>query len=426
MKALIYSHGSRGDMQPYLALAYALNQEGHSATLVGPRMYGSWVKEYGVDFAPVNDEGVKLHSRPDVREILVNNEKSTDAHQAARERIFNEVFPTLYPVMLKEMWDAASGGADIVIHSHSSRQAVHQIAEKLGVPHVLASLYPHFVASRRYPAQVGTFEARPDNLEQHARANDNPIKGPLADLFARWRTDVLGLAPREGFLDNRYRADGTAAPVLHGFSPHVVEPAPDWPEWVHTTGFWMLPGKPGWRPSERLLRFLDDGEKPLFIGFGSHLGIDPETTGRAVVEALGRTGLRAVVVTGWGGVVIPDPPENILIEEEIPYDWLFPRVRAAVHPGGTGTHNAALKAGIPQVICPFQKEGLMWANHLYELGVAPAPVKHRELTADKLAAAIDRATTDPDIARSVARLAEKTAPENGAAHAVRVLEKIAG
>ncbi|MEV4439897.1 glycosyltransferase, partial [Streptomyces sp. NPDC049577] len=200
MKALIYSHGTRGDMQPYLALAHALKQAGHSATLAGPRMYGDWVAEYGIDFAPINDEGVKLHSRPDVRQILVHNEKSTDAYQKERERIFREVYPRLYPLMLQDMWDAAAGGADVVIHSHSSRQAIHQIAEKLGVPHVLASLYPHFVASARYPAQVGTFDERPDNLEQHRKANDNPIKGALADMFARWRTEVLGLPPREGFL----------------------------------------------------------------------------------------------------------------------------------------------------------------------------------------------------------------------------------
>ncbi|GAA2339069.1 glycosyl transferase family 1 [Streptomyces caniferus] len=424
MKALIYSHGSRGDIQPYLALAYALNRAGHSATLVGPRLYGPWVAEYGVDFAPVNDEGVRLHSRPDVREILVNNERSTDEYQKARDRIFQEIFPRLYPLMLKDMWDATASGADLVIHSHSSRQAVHQIAEKLGVPHVLASLYPHFVASRRYPADVGTFDERPDNLEQHAQVNDRPIKGPLAEMFAGWRTDVLGLPPREGSLDNRFRADGTPAPVLMGFSPHVLEPAPDWPEWVHTTGFWMLPPTPGWRPPQRLLRFLESGEKPVFIGFGSHLGIDPEQTGRAVVEAVRRTGVRAVVVTGWGGVVIPDPPEHLLVAEEIPYDWLFPQVRAVVHPGGTGTHNAALKAGVPQVICPFQKEGVMWADHLHALGVAPAPVRHRDLTADSLTEALHLALTDPGIARTVARLAERTAPENGAENAVRVLEKI--
>ncbi|MFI8238607.1 glycosyltransferase [Streptomyces sp. NPDC085866] len=424
MRALIYSHGTRGDMQPYLALAFALNQAGHSARLVGPRLYGPMASEYGVDFAPVEDEAVRLHQRPDVREILVNSEGKGDAYDRARERIFAEIFPRLYPIMLKDMWDAAAEGADVVIHSHSSRQAVHQIAEKLGVPHVLASLYPHFVASRRYPPEVGTFEQRPDNLERHARANDNPIKGPLAEMFGRWRADVLGLPPRDGALDNRFRADGTPAPVLLGFSPHVIEPADDWPEWVHTTGFWMLPSSTRWQPSERLLQFLDDGDAPVFFGFGSHMGTDPEEVGRIVLEVVRRTGVRAIVVTGWGGASIPNPPENVLVEDEIPYDWLFPRVRAVVHPGGTGAHNTALRAGVPQVICPFQKEALMWADHLHGLGVAPPPVPHRHLTADTLTKAVDQAVKDPGIARAVDRLARLTSVENGAENAVRVLEKI--
>lgn len=426
MKALIYTHGSRGDVQPYLALAHALNRAGHSATLVGPRLYEPWVTGHGVAFAPVDDEVVRLQRRPDVRRILLHQEKAGDPYQQERERIFQEIFPRVYPVVLREMWEAAeASGADIVVYSHSSRQAVHQIAERLGVPHVFASLYPHFVPSRRYPPEVGSFEERPDNLERHARAEGAVGEGAVGVLFDRWRAEVLGLPPRAGSLDHRFRADGSPAPVVLGFSPHVLDPAPDWPDWVHVTGPWVLPADPAWQPPPRLVRFLGEGEKPVFVGFGSLLGTDPEHTGRMVVEALRRTGLRAVVVTGWGGIAIPDPPDGVLVEQEIPYDWLMPRVRAAVHAGGSGTHNAALAAGIPQVACPFHKEQLMWAGRLHGLGVAPAPLHQRDLTADALTDALRTAVTDPGIARAAARLAERTAGERGAVQAVRVLEQTA-
>ncbi|MDX3225463.1 glycosyltransferase [Streptomyces sp. ME19-01-6] len=428
MKALIYSHGTRGDLQPYLALAYALNRAGHTATLVGPQMYASFAAAYGVRFEPLTDEGVKTLSRPDFRRILLNSdrpESEIGEYRKAREKIFNEVMPRTYPVMLQQLWDAARDGADIVIHSHHSRQVMHQIAEKLGVPHVLATLYPHFVASRRYPSQMGTFDARPDNLEQHQRAARQPLKPLLVDLISTWREKTLGLPPREGFLDFRHRADGSPAPVLHGFSPHVLETAPDWPAWVHTTGFWSLPRQADWQPSPKLLRFLEDGDQPpVFIGFGSLLGVDPEATGQLVIEAVRRTGVRALIVTGWGGISVADPPKQVRIESDVPYDWLFPRVRAAVHAGGPGTHNTALEAGIPQVSCPFHKDQVMWGNHLHDLGVAPPPVKQRDLTADALAAAVHTALTDADIARNADRLARKVAGENGAENAVRVLEEI--
>jgi sterol 3beta-glucosyltransferase len=427
VKALIYTHGTRGDVQPYLALAYALNRAGHTATLVGPQMYASFAAAYGVRFEPLTDEGVKILTRPDVREILLHGdrpESEIGEYLKAREKISNEFMPRVYPVLLRQLWEAARGGADIVIHSHHSRQVMHQIAEKLGVPHVLATLYPHFVASRRYPPSESSFEARPDNLEQHERAVHKPLKPLLVDLISTWREQTLGLPPREGFLDARYRADGTPAPVLHGFSPQVLETAPDWPDWVHTTGFWSLPRQADWRPAPELVRFLEDGDKPVFIGFSSLSGADPEATGQLVLEAVRRTGVRAVVVTGWGGIGIADPSERIRIEHDVPYDWLFPRVRAVVHAGGPGTHNTALEAGVPQVTCPFHKEQVMWGNHLRDLGVAPPPLKQRDLTADALAAAIDTALTDPDIARNVDLLARKVKGERGAENAVRVLEEI--
>lgn len=426
MKVLIYSHGTRGDLQPYLAVAHALNGAGHTSTLVGPGMYAQFAEEYGVRYASVTDAGVQINARPDVRQVLLNSDRTGAGsleYQKIREKIFDEVMPKVYPVMIQQMWEAAHDGADIVVHSHQSQQVIHQIAEKLGAPHVLATLYPHFVASQRYPRRLGSLDAAPDNLRQHQLAEQRPLPPMLVDMISTWRADTLGLPPRPGYLDARYQADGSPAPVIHGFSPHVVEPAADWPSWVSTTGFWNLPPL-GWQPSQRLLDFLAGGEKPVFIGFSSMAGADPLDTGRLVLETVRRTGVRAVVVTGWGGIAIDDPPPEILVEPDIPYDWLFPRVRAAVHAGGPGTHNLALAAGTPQVICPFHKEQLMWGRRMHELGVAPAPIKQRDLTVDGLVTAIREALTDPEIAKAANRLAEKVRGEDGVRAAVRVLERI--
>ncbi|MFJ1749539.1 glycosyltransferase [Streptomyces sp. NPDC088116] len=425
MKALIYTHGTRGDLQPYLALACALDRAGHTATLVAPGMFAPFAAEYGIRLEPLTDAGVRLNERPDVRKLLQNNDRSEaggHAYRQAREKIFNEVMPRIYPVMLRQLWNAAREGADIVLHSHHSRQVIHQIAEKLGVPHALATLYPHFTPSRRYPREMGSFDARPDNLQRHTAADSVPLKPMLADMISTWRSDTLGLPPREGYLDARLLADGRPAPVLHGFSPYVVEPAPDWPRWVHTTGFWDLPAPPGWDPPRRLLQFLAAGDKPVFIGFSSMSGGDPGETGRTVLEAVRLAGVRAVVGTGWGGITLTDPPDDVLVESDIPYDWLFPRVRAAVHAGGPGTNHAAAVAGVPQVMCPFHKDQMMWSARMHELGVAPEPIGQRDLTAGRLAAAIRQALTDPGIAAGVLRTARAVRAEDGAGRAVEVIE----
>ncbi|MFE7041586.1 glycosyltransferase [Streptomyces atratus] len=422
MKVLIYSHGTRGDLQPYLAVAHALNRAGHTATLVGPSIFEPFAESYGVRFAPVTDEGVKLLQRPDVRKLLLTTDPESEEYRKAREAIFREFMPKTYPVLLRQFWDAARGGADLLVHSHHSRQVMHQMAEKLGIPSVLATLHPNLVASRRYPAQLGSLEARPDNLEQHARVNSAPLNPLLVEMISTWRTETLGLPLRDDYLDFRHRPDGRPTPVLHGFSPHVLEPAPEWPDWVHTTGFWSLPANQ--RPSAELLRFLEAGEPPVFFGFGSLAHGDPEKTGQLVLDVVRRTGVRAVVVTGWGGISITDPPANVLVESDVPYDWLFPRVRAAVHAGGPGTLNAALEAGIPQMACPFHKEQLMWGNHLRDLGVAPEPIPYNDLTVDGLVEAVRHTITDPEIAGNTRRLAEKLKGENGAENAVKALEHI--
>ncbi|MFI6409688.1 glycosyltransferase [Streptomyces sp. NPDC050548] len=421
MKVLVYvADGSRGDIQPYLALAYGLKRAGHTAVLAGPRLYGPLAETYGVPFAPLNDELVRLQSRPDIRKLYLHNDAPEAQRQLQEATI--ALFPRVFPLMLREIWDVAADGADVIVYSPSSRYVVPQIAERLGVPHVLASLYPHYVVSREYSPGPGLRPTK-TNLEDHARAN-GPLTPPISDWVSAWRSDVLGLPPRDGSTDFRTDAHGNPTPVLHGFSPHVLKPASDWPDWVHTTGFWALPHHPGWQPPAELVEFLGDGATPISVGFGSMFVGDPEETGELVVEAVRKAGVRAVVVEGWGGVRISDPPANIMVVEDVPYDWLFPRVRAAVHAGGVGTYNAALTAGIPQIACPFHNEQQMWADHVHGLGVSTAPVKFRELTGEALASAIVTTSTDGRITRNAERLAEQLSTENAVEDAVRGLERI--
>jgi sterol 3beta-glucosyltransferase len=131
-----------------------------------------------------------------------------------------------------------------------------------------------------------------------------------------------------------------------------------------------------------------------------------------------------VVVEGWGGIQVTGHADDILTVRDVPYAWLLPRVRAVVHAGGPGTYNDALRAGIPQVVCPFETSQRMWGEHLHRLGVAPPPVMQRDLTSEGLAADIRRAVTDPGIAAAAARFGALLGAEDGLGAAVRVLEKV--
>ncbi|HEY4020210.1 MAG TPA: glycosyltransferase [Pseudonocardiaceae bacterium] len=427
MRVLVYAYGTRGDVQPYLALADGLVKAGHDAVLAAPGRFAEFAESHGVEFSPWDDESLALLDRPDVKEMLLN---AQSPEELAKTRTFlkAETF-RLYPSLLDGIWRAARRGADLLVHPYVGATAAHQAAEKVGAPNVLAVLYPSYVTSWHYPSPDRASSgpgSRVGNRLAHLRYNRRKPVPEVAAAIAQWRRDSLGLAPRRGWLDAKHRPDGSHTPVLHGFSRHLVPVAPDWPDWVHTTGFWQLPTSTEWTPPEELTSFLAAGPKPIFVGFGSMASNDPEAAGERVLAAVREAGVRAIVVTGWGGIKIPDPPENVLVLADMPYDKLFPLVSLAVHAGGAGTLNAALEAGIAQVPCPFHDEQHTWSRRLVEVGVATEPIWQKELTPELLAAAIRTALTDPGITSSVARLRELVRVEHGTEAAVAALEHIAG
>jgi sterol 3beta-glucosyltransferase len=419
MRVVVYAYGTRGDVQPYLALADGLARAGHEAVLAAPGRFEEFAESHGIEFSPWDDESLGLLDRPDVKEMLLNSQ-SPEELAKTQAYLRAESF-RLYPRLLEGIWRAAESGADLLAHPYVGATAVNQVAEKLGVPNVLAVLYPSYVTSWYYPSpdlasrELSNF----GNRMGHVRYNRRKPVPEVVEAIGRWRAESLGLAPRAGWLDTRHRA------VLHGFSRHLVPIAPDWPDSVHTTGFWQLPTASDWTAPEELTEFLAAGPKPVFVGFGSMSSNDPEAAGEKVVAAVRKAGVRAIVVTGWGGIKIAEPPPDVLVLEDMPYDKLFPLVSAAVHAGGAGTLNAALEAGVPQIPCPFHDEQHTWARRTAKIGVATEPMWQKDLTVDGLAAAIHTALTDPEITASVELVRDLVRDEHGTANAVAALERIA-
>ena len=205
---------------------------------------------------------------------------------------------------------------------------------------------------------------------------------------------------------------------------HVVPPPRDWPPTVTSTGYWFLPATATALPDD-LAAFLAAGEPPVLIGFGSMAGPDPAATTRTVLAAVARSGMRAVLATGWGGLSADRLPGDVMAIDQVPHDLLLPHVAAVVHHGGAGTTGAAAAAGRPQVICPFVADQPFWGRRMHALGVAPPAIHQSRLTAERLAAAVTHAVTDPAIRHAAAELGPRIATERGAAAAVDRLEALA-
>jgi sterol 3beta-glucosyltransferase len=331
-------------------------------------------------------------------------------------------FKAIFRRSLADEWAAARETEAIVF----SPQAVggYHIAEALGVGAVMADPLPTWVPTSAFPAIVA-----PDlglgawyNRLTHRML---PVVPRLlfGDVVNQWRQHSLNLRPRSALASELHWPGRGPVPVLLGFSRHVLPPPADWPTHVCVSGYWFLDHAHDWQPPPNLVEFLSAGPPPVMVGFGSMAGRDPIALAQIVQSALAQSDQRGVVVTGWGGLSIPNPPPSIHVTQSVPYDWLLPRASAVVHHGGAGTTAAGLRAGKPTIICPFVADQPFWGRRVAALGLGPPPIPQRKLSADRLAAAILQAVNDTQTRERAVQLGEKIRAEDGIANAVHFIEQ---
>ena len=208
--------------------------------------------------------------------------------------------------------------------------------------------------------------------------------------------------------------------MLGAYSPGIIPPPGDWPDSLHITGYLFLEGQDAWQPSPELQAFLGAGDPPLYIGFGSMAGRDPEKLANIVYEALALSGQRGLLLTGWGGLQPESVPDNVFVLDSAPHAWLFPRMSAVVHHGGAGTTAEGLRAGVPTVIVPFAFDQPFWGARVRASGLGPDPIPLKKLTAKRLARAIQVAVSDPSIRQRARSCGEAIRSEYGIGNAVSV------
>lgn len=240
----------------------------------------------------------------------------------------------------------------------------------------------------------------------------------LGDLINNFRVHTLGLEPVSTLWapGQLYRLK---VPYTYLWSPGLIPKPPDWGPEIDIAGFVFLDLASSFKPPEELVDFLDAGETPIYIGFGSIVVDDADKFTKMIFEAVAKAGVRALVSKGWGGLGDDDnTPDNIFMLENTPHDWLFPKVQAVVHHGGAGTTAIGLKCGKPTMIVPFFGDQQFWGSMIGTAGAGPEPVPYKQLDSEKLAAGIKQCLTDE--ARAAAKkIAESIELEgDGAKNAV--------
>lgn len=418
MKITILTAGTRGDVQPYVAVGFGLQSKGHQVRIATHRSLKSMPEQYGLGFFPVEGDPRQILME-DMGQRLLGSGKNPIAMMrrtiAVAEPVLQQVFD--------DYWKA-SRDADVILFHLLAALPAASIAEKLNIP-AFPLYLQHVHHTRYYPSAVAP--SLPLNippltsLYNHLtyKLEDWAFWRFIRPVIDHWREHALHLPP---YKTNPFSSkEWQQQPFLYGFSPQVVPKAPDWGDNIHLTGYWFLPMAEDWRPPNRLVDFLQSGSPPVYIGFGSMVRRDAKEITGVVLKALEMTNRRGVLAAGWGGLTDSDLPDNVLMVDFVPHEWLFPRMSAVVHHGGAGTTAAGLRAGVPSVIIPFFGDQPFWGWRVAELGVGPLPIPRKKLTAKLLAKAIDFAVNDEHVRKRAEKLGEAIRAERGVDNAVKIL-----
>ena len=406
----ILCSGSRGDFQPYVALAQELKKAGKDVRITGLREYESFVRGYEVDYYPIQADFKSLG----VDESLIREAQTAD-NPLKMLLTFNKM-KSYGATIAREYYDSCVGSELIIYHPGCTLG--YFAAERLGIPSVLASPFPlHKTREQTSIIQYGRVRSSP----LMNRASYYMLQGMLwlaskHSVQSFWRQEFGGLphkfgCPYERHKDNRHLA-------VTSCSNYVFPRPQDWDKHIHQHGYWFVEEPSEYTPSRELAEFLASGDKPIYVGFGSVFSDDrKEALVKLVLDGLALSGRRGII----GGMgTLKNLPDFAFAVDSIPHLWLFERVAAVCHHGGAGTTAAGFRAGVPTIIIPFANDQHAWAHRSYDLGVGAKPIPIKTLTSDRLADAISFAL-QLKIVGQAQDLANRIATEHGARDCARVI-----
>ncbi|KAG8533815.1 uncharacterized protein KY384_001556 [Bacidia gigantensis] len=432
LNIVIHVVGSRGDVQPFIALGKVLKEtHNHRVRLATHSTFKGFVAESGLEYFDIGGDPAELMAFMVKNPGLMPGMDSLKSGDVGKRRkgmyeilqgcwrsCFEVGDGTGMPVTndvggSRSSIDSGIGMesgplaqpfvADAIIANPPSFAHVH-CAEKLGIPlHLMFTMpwsptqaFPHPLAN----IQSSNADTSLTNFISYALVEMMTWQG-LGDMINRFREKSLGLEP-VSLMWAPGMASRLQIPYTYCWSPALIPKPRDWGSHISISGFYFLSLASSFSPEPELQAFLDSGPPPVYLGFGSIVVDDPTAMTKLIFEAVKKTGQRALVSKGWGGFGADELgiPKNVFMLGNVPHDWLFKRVSCVVHHGGAGTTAAGIALGKPTVVVPFFGDQPFWGAMVARAGAGPKPIPSKHLTAENLAAGILEALKPTSLARA--------------------------
>jgi vancomycin aglycone glucosyltransferase len=402
MRILLASHGTRGDVQPIVALGVALKARGHVVELVIPSNFLSWARSFGLE---AQSDGT------DVKALLQASGIGLQSFNWQLRYLLDNT-PLLFEPVAR-----VSKDCDLIIGA-GLQFAAASVAQWRDVPYAHAVFCPCATPNSATPPPNMRTQTLPGWINRALwRAG-----GPLANLALR------GVVNRGRATLGLDALDNPLTEILHGRTilaadRQLAPPSADAPKGAMNTDAWELE-EPG-TLDQRIETFLEDGAAPIYVGFGSMVAPRAAELVAQAIAAVRAVGRRTVIAGGWAALESHvKEAADVLTIDNVPHALIFPRVAAAVHHGGAGTTTAAARAGIPQVVLPHILDQYYWAHRVKQMGLGPPALPVERVTVHLLTNRLSRGVNDPLIRARVNELGPAIAARNGVTAAVAAIEAL--
>ncbi|PUZ69385.1 hypothetical protein GQ55_2G103500 [Panicum hallii var. hallii] len=412
MQIVMLIVGTRGDVQPFIAIGKRLQNYGHRVRLATHANFKDFVMATGLEFYPLGGDPKVLAG------YMVKNKGFLPATPSEipiqRKQIRDIIFSLLPACKDPDIDTGISFSADAIIANPAAYGHVH-VAEALNIPiHIIFTMpwtptceFPHPFSRVKQSA----------GYRLSYQIVDSFVWLGIRDMINDLRKRKLKLRPVT-YLSGTH-AYSNDIPHAYIWSPYLVPKPKDWGPKIDVVGFCFLDLASNYEPPEPLLRWLGSGEKPIYIGFGSLPIPEPDKLTKIIVEALEITGQRGIINKGWGGLGnLEESKDFVYVLDNVPHDWLFLQCKAVVHHGGAGTTAAGLKAACPTTIIPFFGDQFFWGSMVHARGLGAPPVPVEQLQLHSLVDAI-KFMIDPKVKERAVELAKAIESDDGVDGAVK-------